>query len=258
MEKKVLIGAVAILILACGRTAFADGLLPPGSSDDPSTLHVGPGVGTTCAQGCAGDPNLLPPSGSPFDLYQNQGGSGGLLNNPVFIIIGVPNDSSASAPTTFTSTTLYTPFSAATGTPVPSSFIGFGGSVTPGTNAYTVLGVNVNSSESFTNWNGFDSSVLGLSGINSFGLYVYEVSTASFGAMDLINVTDSGLPVGSFVIGYGVNSQGQMFGTPFTEAGAVVPEPASLSLVGLGLVALGSKLRRKQSKQTTAAPAQTC
>src|SRR5206468_4942070 len=54
-----------------------------------STLHIGPGAGTTCATGCAGDPNLL--SGARnVDVYQNAGGAP-TAAQPVLLILGVPS-----------------------------------------------------------------------------------------------------------------------------------------------------------------------
>jgi hypothetical protein len=61
---------------------------------DPSTLHVGTGQGTSCAQGCAGDPNLLG-GASTFDLYQTSGGGGSLLNQPVLLILAQPHGTTA-------------------------------------------------------------------------------------------------------------------------------------------------------------------
>jgi len=38
-----------------------------------STLHIGPGSGTKCATGCAGDPNLLAGARN-VDIYQTSNG----------------------------------------------------------------------------------------------------------------------------------------------------------------------------------------
>jgi hypothetical protein len=49
-------------------------LLASGSAKANSTLHIGPGAGTACATGCAGDPNLLG-TGDVLDIFQNSGGA---------------------------------------------------------------------------------------------------------------------------------------------------------------------------------------
>src|SRR5262249_44238862 len=87
-------------------------------------------------------------------------------------------------------------------------------------------------------------------------LYSYSLNTGSFAGGDLLDVKITGaLPIGTFVIAYGCDSTGatvtndalngvcdsgnKTYTTPFTEAGFVAPEPSSLPLLGLGLVAVG-------------------
>jgi hypothetical protein len=60
---------------------------------DPSTLHVGPGTGTACATGCAGDPNAIG-SGGTFDIYQTSNG-GVTTTSPILLIFAVPDGQSA-------------------------------------------------------------------------------------------------------------------------------------------------------------------
>src|SRR5580700_291747 len=55
-----------------------------------STLHIGPGSGTPCATGCAGDPNLLD-GALNIDIYQTSNGAP-TLSQPVLIIFGVPSE----------------------------------------------------------------------------------------------------------------------------------------------------------------------
>src|SRR5580658_7021605 len=88
---------------------------------DPATLHIGTGYGTACAQGCAGDPNIVPTN--KLDIYQNSGGAGG-LTNPVLLILAVANDTTnlyASNP--ISSVTYYNPAVGGTADPA-SSFNG--------------------------------------------------------------------------------------------------------------------------------------
>src|SRR5258708_40312944 len=55
-----------------------------------STLHIGPGAGTKCAEGCAGDPNLIA-GATKVDIYQTSAGAP-TLSQPVLIIFGVPSE----------------------------------------------------------------------------------------------------------------------------------------------------------------------
>jgi hypothetical protein len=82
--------------------------------------------------------------------------------------------------------------------------------------------------------------------INNFSLYEPPLTTATatpFAGHDLINIDFTSLPVGTFALGYATPSL-SVTATPFDEAGvsgvaAVVPEPASLALLGSALFCLG-------------------
>ena len=110
----------------------------------------------------------------------------------------------------------------------------------PVTDAYQALGLSdpastAGNSESFVNWAAADAAVLGLTA-NNFGVYVYELSnTGLLGHPSTVDVTfGSALPVGTFVVAYGCASTGwratgDIYSTPFTQAGLSVAEPTAVS-----------------------------
>ncbi len=234
---------------------------------DPSTLHVGPGAGTPCAMGCGGDPNLIP--GNTVDVFQNQGGAGGNLVQPLLLILGVPNNGGSSifGSNPITGVTFINPYPGGVSTVGTSAFAtagtfglkaalsaGYFGNMTAG-EVYSFLTLTgpVNNSNSFTNWSGADLSIAGITATN-FGIYVFALSGpagANLGPMGLVNVlfSSGALPKGTFVVAYGQNSGGTPFAVPFTEAGLVIPEPGSMALFGTGLLVLGGALRRRWHRQ---------
>ena len=232
-----------------------------GQTIDPSTLHIGPGFGTPCATGCMGDPNGI--TGSLLDIYQNSGGVNDTLGQPVFLIVGIPNDTTnlfgATVPingVTFINGSASTAGSAAFATAgtfglKPAVSGGFFGSMTS-SEVYAFLGIPgvnlpVNDSESFVNWSGADLSRLGITASN-FGIYVFALTSGvNVGPHGFINISfSSPLPLGSYAVAYGQNS-GFAYSTPFTEAGQVVPEPATLTLFGSGMIGLALFVRRRFS-----------
>ena len=183
------------------------------------------------------------------------------LDNPLLLIIGVPNVTSWSAPGI--------KLSSGTGTAGgPSVFggqwnskTGYAGSFASG-NAYDTIGLGGsgqdddkeqggNSSENFNNWHNSDHAV---NGINAkyFDLTVYELNNTGIRGGKTVDVAfNAGLPVGSFAIAYGDNWS--IFSTPFTQAGLVddVTEPASVFLLGAGLLACGLFYRKENFFQRT-------
>jgi hypothetical protein len=267
---------------------------------DPTNFHTGNGVGGTCPTGLTGvspctglyqSTELLAIS-SHFDLYFNTHADSKMVGDEVLLILGVPNDSaqhnilSAGA---ITSATEFDPYTAGSGTSELFSFgvtpqgynipagetNGFAGLFTTGDLYNDFLGGDpalLNASQSFVNWSGADSAILGITAHN-FGIYIWSIHTNTFSANDALDFTGSGIPLGSFALAFG-ESQTQKctgpnahptcttyitpFGNAFTQTGLVtstdssggpqgggVPEPGSVILLGSSLVVTFTMLRKK-------------
>ena len=277
------LAALAILRLAAiaGITPLVM-LATPASAQliDPSNIHVGPGAGVMCDTGCAGEPNPVG-SGSTFDLYQTSGGKS--LADPTLLILAVPNDPTGSSHgmqlnsgsvTGVQYYGSYIPFgqSGSPGTPTNANVMfqfgstkdgvnvpnGFAGDLTSGNDVYDFLGIgkSVTNSDSFANFTCTGGNPctnvpsVDLTAMN-FGIYVFQLDTG-LGSQELINI-DAMLPVGTYILGYGLDNMGQPDSTPFTEAGVTggdvppnVPEPGSLALLGGALAAMGFMRRGRR------------
>jgi hypothetical protein len=213
-----LLGLIAIA-LCCAGPAMAD-----------SNLHVGTGTGTACQSGCAGDPNLIG-TGGTFDIAEvSHGANAGIAS--LTLILAVPND---------TSNSLDILVNGVTGTPE-----GFDNT----TDIYTFLfgSTSLNNSNNLTN---LEAADLAHDGITATGYGIYEFSVGSISPGGFVELTASGIPLGTFAFGEGVNDGGKLDGDAFTEAGLTTtgsvtsPEPGSLLMLATGLLGLGGLVRRK-------------
>jgi hypothetical protein len=229
---------------------------------DPSTLQIGTGAGTACATGCGGDPNLV--SGTNIDIYQQSGGATDTVAEPLFLILGVANDTTnLFATDPISGVTFINPYPGGTSTAGSSAFAtagtyglksavsgGFFGSMTAGQEVYSFLTLDppTDNSNSFTNWAAADLSKNGITASN-FGIYVLALTGTTLGPQGLVDILfGSALPVGTFAVAYGQNDI-HVFDTPFTESGltnTTVPEPGTLLLLGTGLLGLAQACLRKR------------
>ncbi len=256
------------LLLFVGFFLFA-GVCPAPAQVDPQFAI---GNGGTCFTGQCGIYNgeANPFSGTLLDVYNTASGPNALLSNyPIILVVGLPSTTANPAPpsitisggngSTYTGTGQLGPAAPVWNTWGNWDATGAGKN---GTNLWTGVAPQANNvgdflaipdenSQNKSNWFGLES-FLGNS-VNGFDIWVYEITlNENFSGKTGFDVTfSSALPYGTIVFAEACNNfadctaENNLFFTPFTTSGVVVPEPASMVLMGTFLFGAYTVLRRK-------------
>ena len=232
-------------------------------------IRITPRGVTVPEQDATGNTSPVPILGDGFRLtYHSQGNVEAPIFDPLEVIIGIPVVIPGSATAPALNDVLDSGFISVDidlgdtqnrydGTwDVDTGFAGTFSDPGPGNpKVYEFIGFNPDGvdSQNFTNWS-FDNT----SGFTQWDLFVYAVTFNPDMTRGTWVEFETNLPLGSYVIGYGCTklntsglckTEGSTQSTPFTFAGYVteVPEPGSLSILGVGLI-LAAGARRRQAQ----------
>lgn len=243
-ERLLVLGFVVGMVLAGLLATGSRNTLAQDSGAPSGELYVSSSATTSCNGGSA---CVLPNAVNPLTsgtLYIQYTGPGSSLDDPILLIVGVPNG--ASPVPTISSTISLNGRSSGGSAELDGRNVyggdwhecgGVAGDVNAG-NVFEELGLRHGSSwETVTNWSEATYIVTG-STPRSYNVAVYELHpTSAFNSGDNMKVRLTGLAAGDIVVAYGCEGNGQgksstcnsshVVETPFNEAGDLMAPEAS-------------------------------